>query len=131
MPRYLIIRGARRAIEEAVDRFLRDIYRYNSLLRGTGYYLKPVHIVTRETRFGRLRYIYIGRYWWRLERRGGRLRWRYVGREKPAELADVPEPPSSPLSGLVYAVKGDDVIIRLEVYRRFRWLFEGFEAEQL
>ncbi len=131
MPRYLLVKGGRRALEEVLERYLRDIYRYNSMLRGTSYYLKPVHMVTRSTRYGRLRYVYIGRYWWRLEYRDGKLRWRYVGREKPEELRDKPDPPRNPLAGLVYAVSGEDVIVREDVYKRYKWVFEGLTVVPL
>jgi len=123
-----------RALREAVSDFLAHIYRYNSLIGETGYYLKPTHIVTKKLDDGtRLRYIYIGRYWWRLsygEGGGGRrsLRWRYVGKEKPAELEGYPDPPSSPLQGLRVVVDGDDVILDCKAYQRYKWLFEGYEA---
>ncbi len=136
MPRCRIrVRNGYQAIKAVLEDFLKEVYRYNSLLKGTGFYLKPVHIVTRRLSDGtRLRYMYIGRYWWRLsyepKRRGGKgLRWRYVGREKPPELHGYPDPPTSPLHGLHVIVDGDDVLIDCKLYERYRWVFEGYTAE--
>lgn len=137
MPEYVLIRGGLRAIEELLEEYKRLIYRYNELLRGTGLYLKPMHVVTRETRLGRLRYIYIGRYWWRVSYAGksgktSRVKWVYLGREKPPEASSLPDPPEHPVAGLTYAiVNGGDVVLRREVYERYRWLFEGYEAVPL
>ena len=109
---------------------LKDIYRYNASIRGTGYYLKPVHMVARSVGGERRTYYYIGRYWWRLSYAGksgrtSRVRWTYVGREKPPGL---PEPPANPFEGLRFYVVGDDVFLDKDVYARFRWLFEGFKV---
>jgi hypothetical protein len=96
------------AFRAAVDSLLRQLYSYTESLRGTGYYLKPLHRVYKsdpETG-SRVVYEYYGRYWWRLERRRGRLRWRYVGREPPP---GVPEPPRHPLEGMSVKILGSDV----------------------
>ncbi len=101
------------------------------MISHTGYYLKPVHYAYYTTASGeRRRYTYIGRYWYRLERRGGRIRWKYVGREKPRELEGYPDPPPNPLEGLRFARVGDsdDVLLDWGGYQRFQWLFEGLEV---
>ena len=124
-------------MEEALEELRRLVYRYNELLRGTGYYLKPVHIVTKRVEGERRRYIYIGRYWWRLSvssgRRGSRVKWSYVGKEMPPELRGrVPPPPSSRLAGLRYIALGNgDIIVPCDVYKRFNWLFQGLALEPL
>ena len=137
---YVLVRGGLEAVEAALEGFRRSLYRYNSLLRGSGYYLKPVHIVTRRLADGsRRRYMYIGRYWWRLSYTRGRgapshrLAWRYVGRDMPAELrGKVPPPPRNPLEGLSYAaLEGGDILLRVEVYDRFSWVFEGLPVERV
>jgi len=133
MPCRVRVRGGYRALEAALEEHKRLIYEYNTLLRGTGYYLKPVHIVTRRTSNGKARYLYIGRYWWRLSYAGkkghtSRVQWIYVGKEKPEELGSLPDPPTSPLQGLTVRIEGDDVVLDEKLYQRYRWLFEGYEA---
>ncbi len=129
--RIVLVRGGYRRVREALEQYRLRLYKYTSLLSGTGYYLKPVHIVYRRLADGsRKRYYYYGRYWYRLERRGGRLVWKYVGTSKPKELEHLPDPPQNPLEGLSYARIGesDDIILEEDVYLRFSWLFEGLEV---
>ncbi len=66
------------------------VYEYNSEISGTGVYLKPYHVVHK----GGKKYVYVGRYWYRLERRNGKLKWIYLGKEKP--YPDLPDPPAIP-----------------------------------
>ncbi|MFP3203656.1 MAG: hypothetical protein RXR43_16050, partial [Sulfolobus sp.] len=40
------------------------------------------------------KYIYIGRYWYKLERKNGKQKWIYLGKEKP--LPNLPDPPELP-----------------------------------
>jgi len=88
-----------------------------------GYYLKPVHKVYRTTGGLRRIYEYYGRYWWR--KGDGKLI--YAGAKKPGGL---PQPPLNPLEGLSVIREGDDVIIRCDVYERFKWVFEGLAVER-
>lgn len=76
-------------------------YEYNSRIKQTGFYLKPVHIATRRLSDGTVvKYYYYGRYWYRIERDLlGRLKWVYIGKEKP--LLTLPDPPRNPLEGVV------------------------------
>lgn len=128
------IRNGYKAIREMLEEYKRLIYRYNSVISGTGYYLKPTHIVTKKLPDGtRLKYVYIGRYWWKITyaskkgRKGG-IRWKYVGREKPSELLHYPDPPENPLTGLRFTIDGDDIILDCSIYKRFKWLFAGYEV---
>ena len=66
------------------------VYEYNSEIGGKGVYLKPYHVVYK----GGKKYVYVGRYWYRLERRNGRLKWIYLGKTKP--YPDLPDPPAIP-----------------------------------
>lgn len=133
----VLVRGGSRAVEEALEELRRLIYRYNERLRGTGYYLKPVHIVTKRVDGDRRRYVYVGRYWWRLRatsgRRGSRVKWSYIGREMPPDLrGKVPPPPTSRLAGLRYvALDNGDIIVPCDIYKRFKWLFQGLRVEPL
>jgi len=125
-----IRKGALR-LRKILDEYRRAIYHYNTLIKGTGYYLKPVHIVTRNTPSGRKTYHYYGRYWWRLEKKRvegrSKLRWRYIGRQKPSELKDYPDPPRNPLEGFRCRVDGDDIIVKKEMFEKYKHLFEGLE----
>jgi len=113
-------------LREALSRVIPEIYRYNEAIRGTGYYLKPVHKVYKTVRGVRRIYEYYGRYWWRRVRRSGGYRLVYAGTEKPR---DVPvEPPRTGLEGLKVIVEGEDVIIECRVYEEFKGFFEGLRA---
>ncbi len=96
-----------KALEEALEKYRRELYSYNSFIKRYGYYLKPMHIVYRRTKRGLTKYVYYGRYWYRvkyLDKHGGtsRVKWVYVGREKPDPR--LPDPPVHPLDGLVVRV---------------------------
>jgi len=86
------------------------IYSYNSMIRNTNYYLKPVHMVSRRLPSGAVvKYYYYGRYWYRVEKNNGRIKWIYLGRSKPS--MDLPDPPENPLEGLVVKkIEGGDLI---------------------
>lgn len=96
----------------ALSSLLPVIYEYNSRIRHTGYYLKPVHVTVRRLDNGAIvKYYYYGRYWYKLEKASpSRIRWIYVGREKP--LPDLPDPPPHPLEGVV--VKRYDGQVEIE-----------------
>jgi len=94
-----------------IGEILPAFYEYNSKIRHTGFYLKPVHMSTRRLQDGTLvKYYYYGRYWYRLEKDAlGRLKWVYIGREKP--LHSLPDPPRNPLEGVVIKKYNDTVEI--------------------
>lgn len=130
--RVRIIDGLK-AIERLLEEYRRMIYRYNSIIAEKGFYLKPVHIVVREVDGVKRRYVYIGRYWWRVSYAGkkgriSRVKWVYVGREKPRELIGYPDPPPHPLVGLSYIVEGNDVIMDANTFKRYKWVFEGYKV---
>ncbi len=122
------IRGGAAIAEKLSTMARRAVYEYNLAIKGTGYYLKPVHYVYKRAG-GRTRvYEYYGRYWWRLDRGSGRVRWRYVGKTKPPGL---PDPPSTGLEGLRIIRDGDDIIVDCWVIERFKELFRGAVIERL
>lgn len=111
---YIRVKDGYRLIMEAFSPYRRKIYEYNELIRESGYYLKPVHVVVK--RFANLKYLYFGRYWYRVVRGDGRrLRWIYIGREKPDP--NLPEPPLNPFEGLRIIVDGDDIMVDDYVHR--------------
>ena len=126
----VVVRDGLRRVKEVLENYLSELYEYNSRIRGTGYYLKPVHMVTKWRGNSKRTYYYYGRYWWRLEYRGRRgktslVRWVYVGREKPEGL---PEPPRNPLEGLKFYVIDGDVYMSCNMFRKFKWIFEGLKV---
>lgn len=123
--------GGYSRLREALSRVMPMIYRYNDAIRGTGYYLKPVHKVYKVVGGVRRVYEYYGRYWWRRVKRRGRPGYRlvYAGTEKPREVPI--EPPSTGLEGLSVIVEGDDVIIDCRVYEDFKSYFEGLRVERV
>ncbi|MET1128429.1 MAG: hypothetical protein ABWW70_03845 [Thermoproteota archaeon] len=126
--------GGVRKLRALLDEELRKIYSYNAQIRGTGFYLKPWHVVKKRTSRGERLYIYIGRYWWRLAyvgKRGrtSRIRWTYVGRSKPQELSGYPDPPPTALEGIRIAVEGDDIVMNREDYEKLSRVLGEAKAE--
>ncbi|MGC9210482.1 MAG: hypothetical protein ACP5FT_04385 [Acidilobus sp.] len=115
--------GGYSAIQSILSDVKEEIYKYNAIASRRGYYLKPVHKVYKVVNGVRRVYEYYGRYWWR--RGEGKLI--YAGTSRPRGL---PEPPLNPLEGLSVIREGEDVIIRCDVYERFKWAFEGLRTER-
>ncbi|MEM3863658.1 MAG: hypothetical protein QW699_04110 [Metallosphaera sp.] len=84
------------------------VYEYNTRIKEHGIYLKPFHVVYKKQK----RYIYIGKYWYKLEKINGKLKWIYLGRAKPLML--LPDPPYIPDTTIVKEESGyvfDDLIL--------------------
>lgn len=104
-----------------LSNYLPDIYRYNSLIKNRNYYLKPIHIVVKKTSSDIVKYMYYGRYWYRLVKKPGGVKWVYIGRSKPER--DLPDPPSNPLEGLVLKITSSEVVVlscTRELYDKIR-----------
>lgn len=123
---YLRVVGGARILNAILADLKKVLYEYNRLVKSSGYYLKPVHKVYKESRGLKRVYEYYGRYWWRLERRGGRVRYVYSGTVKPREVSL--EPPSNPLEGLVVIREGEDVIVKCSDFEKFSGIFRGFKV---
>ncbi|MEM1873577.1 MAG: hypothetical protein QXS85_01795 [Acidilobaceae archaeon] len=121
--------GGGAVIDMLLDGLRRAIYEYNSRIKHTGYYLKPLHKVYKTTEKGSRRvYEYYGVYWWRLVKTEKGVRYLYVGKETPPEL---PEPPILPIPhGLSLIREGRDVVLDCRVYDRFRELFRGLHVSR-
>lgn len=115
--------GGIAVIDKILDDYRRRLYEYNSMIRATGYYLKPVHKAYKTLSGGARRvYEYYGAYWWKLVKTRNGLRYVYIGKAKPPFL---PDPPRSPLEGLSLMRENGDVIIECRVYDAFRSLFKN------
>jgi hypothetical protein len=125
---YVKVYGGYLRLREWLDSLKSVIYEYNEKIKGSGYYLKPVHKVYYSPSGGPTRvYEYYGRYWWRVEERGGRRRLVYAGRVKPRGL---PDPPNlGVIEGLRVIVEGNDVIIECRVYEKAKSVFSGLKVE--
>lgn len=116
-------------IFEILNAYRLKLNEYNREISWSGYYLKPVHIVTKKSDNIIKVYRYFGKYWWRIEYlglRGGKpnLKWIYVGRIKPEGL---PDPPTNPLEGFVFfTIAGDDehIYVSQKVYKKFEKILE-------
>lgn len=117
-PCWIRVYSGAQAIARALSELKKDIYAYNSAIRATGYYLKPVHMAYRYVNGRKRVYEYYGRYWWKWVNK----RMKYIGRSPPVSL---PPPPKSPLEGLKIIRDGNDVILSCEQYDKFKHLFEG------
>ncbi len=92
------------------------LYEYNSMIKGTGYYLKPFHIVTKKYRGSKKTYYYYGKYWYRLSLQGSKLKWRYIGNRKP--LQNLPDPPINPLIFTRVVSHGNENCLCILEYRK-------------
>lgn len=90
-------------IEKLVSRYRSKIYEYNTLIKSYGVKLKPVHIVVSKNR----KYVYLGRYWYRVAYQKGKIKWIYLGRFKPYK--DMPDPPINPLDIIVLREECSDM----------------------
>ncbi len=91
------------------------IYEYNSKIKETGYYLKPIHIVHKSLGNKKIKYLYFGRYWYKVVKKNKGFRWIYVGREKPDPM--LPDPPIIPFEGIGVVVDGEDIMLDEKGYR--------------
>ncbi|MFN3267930.1 MAG: hypothetical protein ACK416_01575 [Zestosphaera sp.] len=106
---------------------------YNMLIKDSGYYLKPLHFVYLKSprMFLSIRYVYFGRYWYRVYRVSGsrsrsKIRWIYVGKEKPDPT--LPDPPLNPFEGLYVLAVGSDVLLSEKSYKALVRISESFRG---
>ncbi|OYT61046.1 MAG: hypothetical protein B6U75_00135 [Desulfurococcales archaeon ex4484_217_1] len=123
MSKVRIIDGYRRIL--AVQReYVEELKEYNNLVKKFGFYLKPTHVVSVKGK----KYIYHGRYWWKItyvrEHGKTKVKWKYVGKDVPRGL---PQPPRNPLKGLNYMREGNDVILNLDSFSKFKHIFYGLK----
>ncbi|ARM75795.1 hypothetical protein [Acidianus manzaensis] len=86
----MLIRVEEKEFDKIFTRLKEMIYEYNSKISGTDVYLKPFHIVYKNGK----KYIYIGKYWYKLEKINGKVKWIYLGKQKP--INNLPDPPKFP-----------------------------------
>ncbi|MEM3367263.1 MAG: hypothetical protein QXQ22_03045 [Metallosphaera sp.] len=109
------VRMGEREFDKVLSALKSLVYDYNTKIREHGVYLKPFHVVYKKGK----RYIYIGKYWYRLEKLNGKLKWIYLGKTKPVE--QLPGPPSIPEITIVREdseyVFDDSLLNQLKRYR--------------
>lgn len=109
----ILIRGGLSYLLDLFLRYKLEIMEYNERIRSSGYYVKPIHVTYRSSGGRRLKYVYFGRYWYRVTKKGGRVVWVYLGREKPEP--SLPDPPPNPFEGVSVVVVDDgDLEVRSE-----------------
>ncbi|MCX8185210.1 MAG: hypothetical protein RMI56_04145 [Sulfolobales archaeon] len=106
--RKLLIRKGLNHLLDLYIKYKLELLDYNEMIKNTGYYIKPIHIAYRSSGGSRLKYVYFGRYWYRVSKRGGRLIWIYLGKEKPEP--SLPDPPLNPFEGISAIVVNDEDI---------------------
>ncbi len=92
-----------RFINILIDMYKQSLYEYNNMAKSFGYYLKPVHIVSKRQGLNTKIYVYYGRYWYKLNTNGSRIRWIYIGLTKP--LNELPDPPINPLTFISISIQ--------------------------
>ncbi len=108
----ILVRGGLNHLLDLYLKFKLEIMEYNARIKSSGYYVKPVHVTYRNSGGRRLKYVYFGRYWYRVSRRGRRVVWVYLGREKPEP--SLPDPPPNPFEGVSVVASGGDVEVGSE-----------------
>ncbi len=99
----MLVRVPKENVEGFLDKLRVKVYWYNSKIKEYEVYLKPYHIVYKNDR----KYIYIGKYWYKVTKVNGKLRWIYLGRKKP--LDEMPDPPA--LVNFTIMMEGDSYIV--------------------
>ena len=105
----VMIRDGYKILMSIYSPYRERIYLYNARIRDSGYYLKPIHIVYKTINERKYKYIYFGRYWYRIIRKGSKVKWVYIGREKPDP--HLPDPPLSPFEGISVIVDENNNVI--------------------
>lgn len=104
----MLIRIEEKEFDKIFTKLKELVYEYNSKISGTDIYLKPFHIVYKNNK----KYIYIGKYWYKLERYNGKIKWIYLGKQKP--ISNLPDPPKLPEATIIKDEKSyivDDSIL--------------------
>lgn len=101
MPQYFLIictstECINKILSEVIDIYKTKLYHYNTMIKKSGVYLKPMHIVVKKDRDKVRVYYYYGKYWYRISYNRGKLKWIYIGNSKP--LLNLPDPPLNPLT---------------------------------
>ncbi len=91
------------------EEYLKSIYEYNSKLP-KGIVLKPFHYVYRNGK----KYVYVGRYFYKVIKEHGKIKWKYLGKEVPG----LPKPPINPFEGLKFRKVGNKYYIKEEELKR-------------
>ncbi len=99
---------------QILENYKKLVYEYNKEISGKGYYLKPKHIIVKRTRYGKVKYIYFGRYWYKIvyvgkKNKSSKIKWIYLGREKPDPK--LPDPPHHPLENIVIKIDEHGIYI--------------------
>ena len=95
--------------KELFEKYLKKVYEYNSKLPN-GIILKPFHYVYRNGK----KYVYIGRYFYKVVKENGKVKWKYIGKEVP----NLPKPPANPFEGLRFRKVGDKYYVEKEELER-------------
>lgn len=104
----ILIKGGYGHLLDLYAHYKLEIMRYNEMIRSTGYYVKPIHVTYKNSAEARLKYVYFGRYWYRISRRKRGVAWIYLGKEKPEP--SLPDPPLNPFEGVSVTVLNDEDI---------------------
>ncbi len=114
MKRYLMccLTNEKVLISTIEDYFRLKLYEYNNNAKKFGVYLKPYHIVTKKDKTSKRIYVYLGRYWYKIEKGGNRIKWIYIGMKKP--ISELPDPPLNPLTILAIERINGEVCIVLD-----------------
>ncbi|NON63121.1 MULTISPECIES: hypothetical protein [Acidianus] len=86
----MLVKIDEKSFDEILSKLKQEVYEYNTFIKGSDIYLKPFHIVYRNDK----KYIYIGKYWYKLQKINGKIKWIYLGKKKPAN--NLPDPPRLP-----------------------------------
>lgn len=100
----MLVKVPEKVFDEVLSKLKSRVYEYNSKIKEYGVYLKPYHLVYKNGK----KYVYIGKYWYKLERFGGKLKWIYLGKEKP--FIDMPDPPEIPDYTIIKDADGGYII---------------------
>ncbi len=108
----ILIKEGLRVLLDLYTPYKVEVMKYNDFIRWSGYYVKPIHVTYKNRSGITIRYLYFGRYWYRISRKRGKVSWIYLGREKPDPA--LPDPPLNPFEGLSAIAIGEDIELDLD-----------------
>lgn len=90
-----------------------------------GLYLKPFHVIYKNTSMGEMEYRYYGRYWYRVITQGHRRRLIYLGSGLAKGIGLDFKPEAEGFSFVAYRHRSSPVFVKRSVYRAYPSVFRA------
>lgn len=115
MYKILVVNGAEK-LKDLMEKYREKLEEYNRRLSGRSIRLRETVICRGERKYAYW-------YWYRMRYDSTEKQsyWEYVGKEKPS---DAPEMPKNPLKTISYEVRGPDLLMDEDEWRKVKQYFK-------